>query len=550
LNESKTSNEIIKCILSNHQKFGGDVDLVSMCIYGSKTGGYGRRNSDYDILMILSNYPDAIRYHHPYNKKFPLSILTVDKELFEMDVTNGSLGEFVAGRILSPYEPLINSRYLETHEINLKTRIIIEELRDLVIQYGELSRGMRIKIEFVILSRFKKRIKTYPPLKYSYLNLFRYDLKNKNLRLMKRGFNLALIETEKKGIIESEADNFRITDGFIDKILKRKHIEKAINVIDFSRRALHSYIAHGRAGRVSLDILARELTAKINRELNSSRVKNMEIPDSRSYLYLKTAKEYVNVNERNSINEIIKSFEGECDISIKSLGGALNEVYLAKVGKKNYVIKKFSDWYGFKWFTLNLVALGTKYFSVSGKARLSNEYGISNYLEDNRFTIQKIFHINFTKRTLVKEYIKGLLLSDAIKNFKDLQNKIDLDDIFVETGKLFSNLHDQNIVLGDSKPENLIFNKKGDIITLDLEQSKKGGNKSWDIAEFLYYSGHYFGLTRSIMKRIAESFIDGYCIHGNPDIVKKSASLNYSKVFSFWTPPMIIYVISNTLRKH
>ncbi|MCD6089108.1 hypothetical protein J7K07_05265, partial [Candidatus Bathyarchaeota archaeon] len=66
--------------------------------------------------------------------------------------------------------------------------------------------------------------------------------------------------------------------------------------------------------------------------------------------------------------------------------------------------------------------------------------------------------------------------------------------------------------------------------------------------EFLYYSGHYAYISSiEIPKRIVESFVKGY-LKGGGDIenVKRVKSPKYIKVFSFFTPPHIIYVIAST----
>ncbi|MEM2922489.1 MAG: hypothetical protein QXF26_09270, partial [Candidatus Bathyarchaeia archaeon] len=341
-------------------------ETYSACLYGSRLCGYARYDSDYDVLAVLSDYPDGVRYRRPSAKGVPMAFMLVDKELFEIDVQHGSLGEFVSGRLLSPYLPLINGTYLKKCEIDLKRRVVIEELRDLVAQYGELSRGLVIGIDYIILSRMKKRMRMYPPLRYSYLNMLHEKVRERNLALIKEGFVEALKLVADEGVVKWDGSHITLTDEFIDNILKRKHVEKVVNILDFSRRALRAYLAQGRAGRVSPDILARELTVKISREIAAS-PQSARLEDPKNYLYLKTAARLVNMNEKASLVDILSKYKPGVDISLKNLGGVLNEVYQAFVGDASYVVKKFSDWFGFKWFTLNLVALGTRYFTVSGR---------------------------------------------------------------------------------------------------------------------------------------------------------------------------------------
>jgi thiamine kinase-like enzyme len=105
--------------------------------------------------------------------------------------------------------------------------------------------------------------------------------------------------------------------------------------------------------------------------------------------------------------------------------------------------------------------------------------------------------------------------------------------------------------LGDCKPENFIVSKD-EIVLLDLEQATRDGNQAWDIAEFLYYSGHYSPPMSSTNAAgiIARNFLEGYLeAGGKKETVKKAASARYTKVFSVFTPPHVLLAISNICQK-
>ena len=106
--------------------------------------------------------------------------------------------------------------------------------------------------------------------------------------------------------------------------------------------------------------------------------------------------------------------------------------------------------------------------------------------------------------------------------------------------------------LGDCKPENIIVTREGELCFVDLEQASRDGNQAWDIAEFLYYSGHYVSplAPTDKIELLAKAFIEGYIEEGgNPENVKKAASPRYTKVFSLFTQPHVILTISNFCRK-
>ncbi|MEM3061535.1 MAG: hypothetical protein QW265_03910, partial [Candidatus Bathyarchaeia archaeon] len=78
---------------------------------------------------------------------------------------------------------------------------------------------------------------------------------------------------------------------------------------------------------------------------------------------------------------------------------------------------------------------------------------------------------------------------------------------------------------------------------------KKMGDKAWDIAEFLYYSGHYgFSLSKGFSEFL-EFFIQGYSSIGKKALLRKASGLSYSKVFSLWVHPSILREISKRLKE-
>ncbi|MEM3653991.1 MAG: nucleotidyltransferase domain-containing protein, partial [Candidatus Bathyarchaeia archaeon] len=182
-------NETIKeKILNECFNIAENRKVIASCIYGSRICGYAREDSDYDVLLIIEDYPDSLRYHTRKLNGIFASILAIDKDIFEIDVKKGGLGEFISGRLLTPYLPIFNENFLQAMEKENKKRVIKEEIEDLIIEFGESTRGLIIEPKYFILSRMRKRAKVYPPIKYSYLNLLREDIKEKNLERIMDGF--------------------------------------------------------------------------------------------------------------------------------------------------------------------------------------------------------------------------------------------------------------------------------------------------------------------------------------------------------------------------
>jgi tRNA A-37 threonylcarbamoyl transferase component Bud32 len=274
------------------------------------------------------------------------------------------------------------------------------------------------------------------------------------------------------------------------------------------------------------------------------------VEDPRRYLFLKTETGLVAFDEKASVEELVKKLHPDAAITIEPLGGVLNDVYLLTVGGQRFVAKKFTDWHSFKWFILNLVSLGTKNFTLSGKARLSNEYGLSEYLSEHGVSVPAIQHVSMPDRIIIKEYIEGVPATELVRKIASASL---LNDRQIEMsralGEYIAAVHKLEVAIGDSKPENF-QSSDGRIYLLDLEQGGRPGDKSWDIAEFLYYSGHYglTGILKGGFGEFVKYFVDGYMKNGDASVLRNAGSLKYSKVFSIWTPPPIILEVTQALR--
>jgi Kae1-associated kinase Bud32 len=195
--------------------------------------------------------------------------------------------------------------------------------------------------------------------------------------------------------------------------------------------------------------------------------------------------------------------------------------------------------------------LGTTSFAVLGQSRLEKEYAINMFLYSKGFPVPKIIYISHQNRMIFKEYIEGKELVENIKRIISSTNNENDVTIVKEVGRKIAKAHNLGVSLGDCKPENFIV-KGNDIVLLDLEQATRQGNKTWDIAEFLYFSGHYSPLISSskAISIITRNFIEGYLeAGGKKEIIKNASSARYTKVFSIFTAPQILLAISNTCKK-
>ena len=536
-------------IISVCKEIAKEREIVATALYGSRVAGYARKDSDHDILLVMKDYPDDVRYHYIRTREGQLAVLAVDQKALEKDVEKGVFGDFVAGRLLAPHEAIVNSDYIRQVGVAVKKRFALEDIKDLILEYGELTCGLTILPTYLVLARMEKRARAYSPLRYSYSNILRPELRERNLSNILDEYYEAIAQLENEGSVRFDGDHIKVQTPFVDKVLSYKIYNRVINFVAFSRRTFNSYMTHGKAGKVTVDIVAKELTSKLRREVQMA-VHRQSLEDAKDYLFLETEKGLLSLNKKDSIIERLKDIHGGKNVTAKPLGTALNEVYLVDVDGEKLVAKRYTDWYNFKWFILNVVALGTKVFSTQGKARLSNEYVTNRLLSGNGVYVPEIISVSLPDRLLVQKYIEGRSVLDIIVEVMSAESlKKEYENLAYQTGKTIAGIHSLDIVLGDCKPENFILDNQRRLYVVDLEQGERHGDPAWDVAEFLYFSGHFGNKFSNGFEGFVEKFIEGYVSVGKRSVLRESALSRYSKSFIAWTPVPIIQEISERLRK-
>jgi Kae1-associated kinase Bud32 len=220
--------------------------------------------------------------------------------------------------------------------------------------------------------------------------------------------------------------------------------------------------------------------------------------------------------------------------------------------------KRFKDMSGFKWMPLTFWSLGARPFAVTAQARLAKECAISELLRSAGFKVPKILHVSNAERLIFMEFIEGESLSQAIKKVAAAQMLENVEAELAQiarAGEIMARVHSHNVVLGDTKPDNILVKADGSMYMIDFEQASqdKKGDKTWDIAVFLYYAGHYiapFSGGNQKAESIANAFISGYLKAGGElDAIQKAGAPKYIRVFGIFTMWSIISAISNVCRK-
>jgi len=522
--------------------------VLAACAYGPAVFAKPGASKGEDLLVLCDGYQNGLRAHLRVYDGGEVRFLIADRALVESDVDKGTLGDCLTEQFLYPHKPLINREYLDTLASKARLRVAKEEARDLILELGEMCHGLVAYPEFFGLSRMRKLARVFVPSLTSYLHLLEEPVRGPNLASLRLSFKAA-IASGGEDVLTVDGDYVSLNDALIDRVLEDRVSEQVTNVFRQSQRALYSYLTKGRALYLNPDLLARELVSPLKLVLDPQ-LDRIEPEDPKEFLFLRTSEGLVPLTERASLQEVVDHLKLGAPVTITPLAGVLNEVFLITAGKQELVAKKFTDWHGFKWFTLNLVSIGSKLFSVSGNARMTNEYGMNRYLAKKGVNVPGVVYLGVKQRILVERYVSGISLGDLVKDAVNQQSlTLEQSQIFESLGATLADIHRVGVSVGDSKPENFIV-KDGDIFVVDLEQAGKRKDYSWDIAELLFYTGHY--CTRPIatgaLLEMVEAFTRGYLNRGHAEDVRNAAAVRYAKSFSIWTPAPVILEISRILR--
>ena len=254
------------------------------------------------------------------------------------------------------------------------------------------------------------------------------------------------------------------------------------------------------------------------------------------------------VQETDSILKLVQKYRPGARVSIRHLGSFVNDVFLIDVDGEKLVAKRYTNWVSLKWLTLNLYGLGSVKFSISGKRRMEAEYAFNYSLSRQGLKVPRILFGDTSSRTIFFAYVPGDGLSNVLVNLARSGEISSREKIAAySAGELVAQAHEIETALGDTKPENFIVDRKGDVTLVDLEQARYRGDYSWDVAEFLFYSGHYWLPFNETLAKYVDSFVEGYLSKNAANILHKAGSPKYLRVFSVWTPPNIILQIRKKL---
>jgi tRNA A-37 threonylcarbamoyl transferase component Bud32/predicted nucleotidyltransferase len=550
---SNISSEHLKIIDNCVNKIAKDNKIVGVCLYGSKVAGYSSLNSDFDIIVVLENYSFIVKYVYLKESKIQVSALLVDRHSLEKDARTAFLGEFVVGRLLHIYDPILNPDLFKRIETIYKKRVIIEEIFDIVRLNNILSTEISFPLDFIMFSKIKRRSILYPNALYSYYKIYNCENASRNIDFALDGYRRALNEilNEDKELLDKNPSNnsFHISEKriLVNKNGKINSLKLGKKLQDFS-----SYLIHAYAGRVTFRYAVKEAQSKIRRQKKHE----LNLPlfmSSPRELYWKLPEGVLIFNSRRWLDIIANnvSFQRYSISNKRRLGNIDSRTIcftlknLDDNSHKMMVVKHYAKTKGIKWAALSVWTSQVRRFKVDPLFRLGNEYKALRYIRSLGLKTPNIESVILGKRLLITEFIKGNSLADVIQyslNENDEYNNIDL---IKAAGEQIATIHNDKSTLGNIKPKNLIIRGNSLYFTGVDQFGFHSGDPIWDIVQFIC-RGLKQTTNSTAASKVVRGFLLGYSNELTAEYIKKlSRSKRY--IESFY--PLINPAVARSIKK-
>ncbi len=516
----------------------GESKPTAVCVYGSHVAGYARADSDYDVLVVLHSFRPRVTYRY-VSKDVEVSALLVDSQSLEKDAKKASLGEFVVGRLLNVYEPLQGGDFFERVEFLFKRRVFVETLQEIANGAGEFASELKIPVSYFLFEKLRKRAAIYPPALYSYSKTYSKQLIGHNLPPALSSFESIAKEFAKQGIVSYDGGYLAIPQ----KLTSQGQISKLTSALTYTARGVRHYAVHGYAGRVGLRVFRKEVASKLSRSKEIQVVPH-GINRPKSLWTVEEGKLAAETEDWITVTAEALDF----DTNVKVIQQEPDEVYYTS---RTYVleegdrrvpvaVKRFRDIWAVKWAFLRLWALPGKTFDLAPLSRLRREYRAIRDFRRIGLNTPEIICVMLADRILVTKFVEGLDVGKVVSRIQG--GKPQDDSPLSRYGEAVAIAHSHGYTLGDTKPSNAIV-QNDKLFLVDLEQAADGGDKSWDIAEFIYYSNK-LSLNAAAAKRITAAFLDGYMKAGDRRVLQGAMKLRYLAPFE----PLILPTVAKAAR--
>jgi tRNA A-37 threonylcarbamoyl transferase component Bud32/predicted nucleotidyltransferase len=534
---SSVSTEELQAIQRCIDKVARGRPVAAACIYGSKVAGYARPDSDIDIIVVLENYQYRVKYAYMRESGVDVSALVVDKGALERDAKGAQLGEFVAGRLLHVYEPIANPDFLAKVEQDLKRRVILEELQEMVKAAGPLASEISFPLEYIAFAKVKRRAAMHPNAAYSYFKT--YTTNERNLQYAMQGYRRALAD-----IVVQDPGLLAITDGMLQLSKDRIEFARGEPVLRLEKKLqrFSSYFVHSYAGRRMFHLAVKEAESKIRRHIRQK----VEFPPflacpARAYWKIP---EGVLVADKGDWVRHVADRHSISDYTLKKrrLGNTISKTVLYELchkgGELKIAAKELARTKAVKWAALSMWT--AQKFRADPLFRLGTIYRALRHLRTLGLLTPEIEAVALDSRIIATRFVEGRSLAEVMRGALAGRQGTEL---LAEAGRQMATVHSTGACFGNIKPKNVIVNDG--LWFTDLEQFVfEGGDPAWDLAQFVSW-GLKGTASVTAAAKIASDFFTGY---GDEKTIAKLASKRHIETFYPVLSPQVARAIKNVVK--
>jgi tRNA A-37 threonylcarbamoyl transferase component Bud32 len=493
-------------------------------------------------LVIYKSLKGGLKRFFKQKNSTLVDLLGVDRDLFEKDIQSSLLFESSAIRLIYPITYIVGEQYLRKGSFDYLIRKFLESIDNLILEHDEFAKEIFIQPQFFVYDILSRTSQIMP---YDQYAIHHMDKGQLEIFPLYRKVLSHLVDEE---ILETVDGYFQISEDYVpegdklrfDFLSKLQQTQETlIDLLKLDARGFFDFIF------------------SLSDRMESVQNGLPHIYNPGKYLYFKTEIGRVplswSLNIEDAVQRLYRDFEIS-DINISRLGSPINEVFLVEYNvrkkRERVILKRYLTWSNIKWAPLAFWTWGTQNFAVLNTTRMRREITSIRLLEGKGIKVPKIIYANFEEKFMIREYIKGDNIVADVKKQVRYGDK-NQSKIIRRVGELLAKIHSSGLTMGDSKPENFVKEDDESLTIIDLEQGAISSNPTWDIAEFLYFSGHYVRPLDSLqgIRQLTKDLIHGYLEGGGEeDKIEEVSGLKYSKVFALITMPQVLYQISDICR--
>ncbi len=455
-----------------------------------------------------------------------LQVVVVSKALLIGDAYYDIVGNYIVTHLLFPLEITYDKEKLLSKIVVDTRKKIIDEEVSILASYGKILSYAIIPLEYFPIKALSIRIRLYDSLGKLATRIIEYMGFSKfkeTLRETYREIIQSIIEGNRLKIIDEY--HVRLSNEVLLEPSYKKYIPRIKEKISPIAMSVASFLMDERPQhdlylKLPIEFLKPHLMIKMREGV-------LGLGDWRELLEKKYG-----VLEKEGRTSIVHA----------------TEIYRA--GGRRLVVKEYTSPSSIKWILASIASILSKKFIVNSWERQYNEYHASILLSSKGFPHRRILVVDPISAVTVFEYIEGKTLVELSKNMDRTT-----ETAYKLTGRLLGELHVNNIVMGDTKPDNYILTNSREgpmIVPVDLEQTRETSSveeKAWDIAMFTYFHGvgharipsRYIGLIQLFLKEYAS-------IVGDSRIIVEAGKMKYQLPFMYVVPVHNLIQLNSVLR--